>query len=232
MPAVPSSIEHLLASSPIFSKIGPDDRARLAAAARLEVFSRNDCIFSEGHEPDYLYSVISGRVKVLKTTSAGKDVILEIFGAGDPLGAVAVYEGRPYPASAVALEETTCLLVPRREFFALLESYPTLVRGLLAGLTLRLVELTNRVAELTGGRMEPRLARLFLKLAHDQGRPEGHGVFVPVHLSRQEIADLTGTTVETAIRIMSRWAKQGVVRTERDGFIIADRGALEDLAQE
>ena len=163
-------------------------------------------------------------------TPTGKDVIIEILGAGDPLGAVAVYEGRPYPASAVAIEDTTCVLVPRDAFFALLEQHPTLVRGLLAGLTLRLVDLTNRLAELTGGRVEPRFARLFLKLAEEQGRKERDGVFVPVPLTRQELADMTGTTIETCIRIMSRWGKQGVVRTEKDGFVVLDTPELETLA--
>lgn len=216
----------------MFSRLGPADRAALAAVARVQVFARNDRIFSEGEEPASFCSIVSGRVKVFKATAVGKEVILEIFGPGDPLGAVAAYEGRPYPASACAMDETTCLLVPRRDFFGLLESQPTLVRGLLVGLTLRLVELTNRVAELSGGRLEPRLARLFLKLAEERGEPRDEGVFIPVPLTRQELADLAGTTIETAIRIMSRWGKQGLVLTERDGFLIARLESLEDRGRE
>jgi len=173
---------------------------------------------------------VKGRVKVFKMTPAGKDVILEIFGPGDPLGAVAAYEERAYPASAVAIEDTSTVLIPRQAFFALLEQHPTLVRGLLAGLTHRLAELANRVAELSGGRVEPRFARLFLKLAQEQGRPERGGVFVPVPLSRQELADMTGTTIETSIRIMSRWGKHHLVRTEKDGFVVLDPHELETLS--
>ena len=163
-------------------------------------------------------------------TPAGKDVILEIFGVGDPLGAVAVYEGWPFPASAVALEDTLCVTIERAMFFSLLEQHPTLVRGLMLGLTYRLIELTNRLAELTGGRVEPRFARLFLKLANDVGRASDGGTLVPMALTRQELADLTGTTIETAIRIMSRWNKQRIVLTEKDGFLIVDGAALEALA--
>jgi CRP-like cAMP-binding protein len=169
-------------------------------------------------------------VKVFKSTPAGKELILEIFGPGDPLGAVAVYEGIPYPASAVALEHTALLRVPQREFFSMLEQHPALVRGLLSGLTLRLAELTRRLAELTGARVEARFARLFLKLAGQIGRPDRGGVFVPMALSRQEPADLTGTTIETAIRIMSRWQKEDVLHTEKDGFVILDRATLEEVA--
>jgi CRP/FNR family transcriptional regulator, nitrogen oxide reductase regulator len=174
--------------------------------------------------------VMTGRVKVFKTTARGTDVILELFGPGDPVGAVAVYESRPYPASAVALEPTACLVVPRQAFFTLLETRPTLVRGLLVGLTHRLVELTNRLAELSGGRVEARLARFFLKLAADMGQKRADGVFIGLVLSRQELADMIGTTIETSIRIMSRWGKDDIVRTEKDGFVVVNREALETVA--
>jgi len=157
-------------------------------------------------------------------------VILEIFGPGDPVGAVAVYESRPYPASAVALEPTTCLGIPRTAFFSLLENHPTLVRGMLTGLTHRLMELTNRLADLSGGRVEARLARFFVKLADDIGQNKPDGVFIPLALSRQELADMIGTTIETAIRVMSRWGKDEIVRTDKDGFTVLDRAALETIA--
>jgi CRP/FNR family transcriptional regulator len=145
------------------------------------------------------------------------------------VGALATYDNRPFPASAVALEDTACLVIPRPVFFRLLEEHPSLVRGLLAGLTVRLIELTNRLADLSGTRIESRFARLFLKLAGEMGRLERGGTFVPLPLSRQELADMTGTTIETCIRIMSRWSKDQVVLTEKDGFVVLDRGALESL---
>jgi CRP/FNR family transcriptional regulator len=174
---------------------------------------------------------MAGRVKIVKTTPRGADVILHIFGPGDSLGAVAVYESRPYPASGVALEPTTCVLFPRQPFFALLETHPSLVRGLLVGLNHRLVELTNRLAELSGGRIEGRLARFFLKLATDMGQTRPQGTFIPLVLSRQELADMIGTTIETSIRIMSRWGKDEIVVTEKDGFVVANRSALEEMAR-
>jgi CRP/FNR family transcriptional regulator len=225
------TIDQVLRTTPIFRKVGAEDRARVAAVSHVETYARGERIFDEGDASDDLSVVVRGRVKIFRTTPAGKDVILEIFGPGDPLGAVAVYEGRPYPASAMAIEDVTCLLVPRQAFFALLEGHPLLVRGLLLGLTQRLVELTNRITDLTGGRVEPRFARLFLKMAADSGRPERGGVFIPMALSRQELADLTGTTIETCIRIMSRWNKQQVVMTEKEGFLLRDRKALETITE-
>ena len=229
---MPRTPEDLLKITPVWRRLGGADRSHLAGIARVVTYDRGERLFSEGDPSDFFSTIASGRVKVVKTTAAGKDVILEVFGTGDPLGAVASYEGRPFPASAIALEPTTCVVVPRREFFALLEHHPSLVRGLLLGLTIRLVELTNRVVDLTGGKVEPRFARLFLKLADESGEAAEEGIAVRVPLSRQDLADLAGTTIETSIRIMSRWGKEGLVRTERDGFVILDRRGLETLASE
>jgi len=226
------NLDETLRRTTIFRRLSPDDRQRLMAVAQVREFDKGSTLFSEGDGSDWLYTIVSGRVKVSKATIRGTDLILEIFGPGDPVGAVAAYESRAYPATAVALEPTTCLLIPRRAFFSLLEAHPTMVRGLLGGLTHRLVELTNRLAELSGGRIEARLARFLLKLADDMGQRRPDGIFIPLALSRQEIADMIGTTIETSIRIMSRWGKDNVVRTEKDGFLVVDRATLEAIAME
>lgn len=223
-------IEEAIRRTPMFRRISELDRQHLAAASTLKRYVKGDRVFSEGDPSEVFSVVVTGRVKIVKTTPAGKDLILEIFGTGDPFGAVAAYEGRPFPASAIALEDTVCLHTPRQEFFALLEQHPSLVRGLLLGLTQRLVELTNRLGEMTGGRVEARMARLFLKLADNMGRPDAAGIAIPMALSRQELADLTGTTIETCIRVMSRWGKDELVRTDKDGFVLLDKAALEELA--
>jgi CRP-like cAMP-binding protein len=220
-----------LAQIALFRRVAVPDRERLLAVATLRMYDRGEHVFREGDPSDFFVVIVTGRVKVYKQTPAGNDLILEIFGAGGPLGAVAAYESRPYPASAEALEPTTCLLIPRPQFFALLEQHPSLVRGLLSSLSHRLVELTTRLTELTGGRIETRFARLFLKLGDQLGRQERGGLFVPLPLSRQELADLTGTTIETCIRIMSRWGKEDVLRTEKDGFVLIDRPSLKALAE-
>jgi CRP/FNR family transcriptional regulator len=143
---------------------------------------------------------------------------------------VAVYESAPFMASAFTLEPTETLRIEQSAFFRLLEQDPAFVRGLLSGLTIRLAELTRRLAELSGARVEARFARLFLKLCDQIGKHERGGVFVPMPLSRQELADLSGTTIETAIRIMSRWQKEDVLHTEKDGFVILNRDALEEVS--
>ncbi|MEI6244114.1 MAG: Crp/Fnr family transcriptional regulator [Acidobacteriota bacterium] len=226
-------MEHIapdaLARLPLFRRVSPEDRGRVASVSSVRHFQRGDTIFAEGDAPDIFVTVLTGHVKVFKQTPAGKDVILDLFGPGDPIGAVAVYEGRAYPASAAAMEDTSCLLIERRAFFQLLEQHPSMVRGLLTGLTIRIFELSSRLADLTGGHVDARFARMFLKLADTIGTPDRGGIFIPMVLSRQELADLTGTTIETCIRIMSRWGKDEILRTERDGFVVVDRATLEQV---
>lgn len=225
-----TDVDQILRAAPSFRRLSAEDRQRVASVARVRSYDKGETVFAEGEPSDFFYSVSSGRVKVVKMLPSGKEVILEVFGEGEPLGAVAVYEGRPFPASGIAMEETVCILIARLTFFSLLEQHPTLVRGMLTGLTLRLIELTKRLAELSGGRVEARFARLFLKLAQDIGIRHADGAFVALPLSRQELADMTGTTIETCIRIMSRWGKDEIVRTEKDGFVVVDTASLEALA--
>jgi len=225
-----SDLSEWIQKVPFYRRLSDEDRAELAAVCQVQEYGRGDVVFGEGEPADDFFTVVEGRVKVIKGTPDGKMVILEIFGPGDPVGAVAVYEDLPYPATAVALEPTICLRLTKTDFYELLESRPSLVRGLLLSLTHRLVLLTNRLAERTGGRVETRFARLFLKLSDDIGKAHESGVFIPMPLSRQDLADLLGTTVETSIRIMSRWGKDGVVQTRKEGFLVTDLEALENLS--
>jgi CRP-like cAMP-binding protein len=220
-----------LARVPLFKRVSAADRERLIPLSSIREYDRGDVVFHEGDPSTMFFIVLTGRIKVFKHGPDGHDIILEMFGPGGPLGAVATYESRPYPASAAPVEPSSCLLIPRDAFFELLEGHPQFVRGLLGSLSLRLVELTTRLSELTGGRIEARFARLFLKLADQLGTPSSAGIFVPLTLTRQELADLVGTTIETAIRIMSRWHKDEILVTEREGFRLIDRAALETLAE-
>ena len=156
-------------------------------------------------------------------------MILGLFGPGEPVGAVAVFEGKRFPASAVALEPSTVLRVPERAFFATIDAHPEMTRSLLQGLMARQFEITRRLADLSAP-VERRIARLLLTLASRLGRPGEGRVEIPLALSRQEIAELTGTTVETAIRVMSRWGKEDLVVTTPDGFVVKDETALRQIA--
>jgi CRP-like cAMP-binding protein len=213
---------------PILATLKADDRAALAPLCELAAYEKGAVIFEEGDPAERIHFLFVGRVKIVKSTPE-RDLILEILGPGEPVGAVAAFERRPFPATAVAIEPAGVVSIPERQFFSLIERRPEITRRLLAGLTMRLITLNKRLADMTGS-VEYRAARLFATLAERMGRKTADGVFIPLALSRQEIADLVGTTIETAIRVMSRWQKEKTVETDKKGFLIRDIAALREIA--
>jgi len=213
---------------PILAPLRAEDRNALAPLCQLQAFEKGATIFEEGDPAVLIHFLFVGRVKIVKA-GPERELILEILGPGEPVGAVAVFERRPFPASAFALEPCGILSIPESEFFALIEKRPEITRRLLAGLTLRLMGLNKRLADMTGS-VEYRAARLFATLGERVGQRRPDGIFIPIQLSRQDVADLIGTTIETAIRVMSRWQKEGLVDTDKKGFLVRDPERLAAIA--
>lgn len=205
-----------------------EDRAALEPLCRLRGYEKGAVIFREGDVADRIHFVHHGKVKIVKS-AGGRDIIIEILSDGEPVGAVAAFQRGTFPAAAIAVEPSSLVSIPEREFFRLLEERPGMTRHLLSGLTMRLMMVNKRMADMTGS-AESRGARLFLTLADRLGTRHDAGLFVPIALSRQDIADMLGITLETAIRLMSRWQKEALILTGKTGFAIPDPQKLRDLA--
>ena len=217
-------------SLPVFRGLTPEDQRRVASLAELRDYRRGDVLWNAGDPAEALTVVVRGRVKIVRHADAG-DVILEIFGEGEPVGAIAVYNYIPYPATAIAMEPTSLLLLPRRDYFELLDRHPDFARSIIRELTKLTIALTRKVEEMRGQRVETRIAQLFLSLADRMGRETKEGIEVPLHLSRQEVAEMVGTTVESAIRVLSRWGREGVLVTGEKRFLIPSRERLREAAE-
>ncbi|HEY6572582.1 MAG TPA: Crp/Fnr family transcriptional regulator [Candidatus Eisenbacteria bacterium] len=216
---------------PMFRGLSPDDQARLASLSTLRDYARGDYLWRAGDPAENLTAIVRGRVKLVGQ-SGGSDVILELFGPGDPVGAIAVYNYIPYPASAVCMEPSTLLVLPRRDYFELLDRHPEFARAIIRDLTKLFLSLTRKLEEMRGQRVDVRVAQLFLNLAERMGKPgKGGAIEIPIALSRQEVADLVGTTVETAIRILSRWGREGVLITGDKRFVLPSRERLQEIAE-
>ena len=212
-------IQAAVRSMPMFRGLPAKDLRRIEAIASLRDCSKGDAIWSAGDAADTLHLVVSGRVKIVRHGTGG-DVILEIFGRGESVGAVAVYNRIPYPASAFAMEPSAILCLPAAEWFDLLERHPDLSRDLILELTRLNMSLARKVEEMRGQRVEVRIAKLFLGLAERTGRETPEGTEIPVALSRQEVAELVGTTVESAIRTLSRWNRERLLVTGERRFLV------------
>ena len=218
-------IQTALRTLPMFRGLTPEVQGQLAAIATVRDYHRGDFLWHEGDDSDSLTLIIKGRVKIVREATGG-DVILEIFGESEPVGSIAVYNYMPYPASAIALEDVSIFALPRRDYFELLDRQPEFARGIIRELTRLTVALTRKLAEARGQRVDVRIAQLFLAFADRMGKEVDGGIEVPIQLSRQEIADLVGTTVESAIRVMSRWGREGLVVTREKSFLVPSRERL------
>jgi CRP/FNR family transcriptional regulator len=159
------------------------------------------------------------------------DTILELFEEGEPVGAIAVYNYMPYPASAVCLEPVVLLSLPRRDYFELLDRNPDFARAIIRELTKLVVAMARKLQEMRGQKVDARIAQLFLTLAERIGKEAKGGIEIPIQLTRQEVADLVGTTVESAIRVLSRWGRDRILITGEQRFVIPSRDRLREIAE-
>jgi len=212
--------------SPIFAALPPRELAALAAAARDTAYGAREYVFSEG-EPAVAFCLVKrGHVKILRHARGGKDVVLELLGPGEAFGGVAVIERRPYPASAQTTEPSVVTKIPQEVIVPLAERHPSIVREMALMIGRRLRAAHESVTSLATDPVEARLAATLLRLAAREGVRAGRRVTFPFALTRQSLADMTGTTVETAIRVLGRWQRDGLVVEEDGHLVLADVDAL------
>jgi len=213
----------ILKQSFIFSSLNEDELAGLAGLAIERSFVPGEFIFWDGDAPEWFYIIAVGRVKVVKHSSLGKEFIIAFFGSGEMFGEVAVFEDKPYPASAQAVAETKVLGIKREDFVSFLAQRPQVALRIISVLGGRLRDAQSRLKDLAGERVEQRLARTLLMLSAKLGST--------LPFTRQEIADMAGTTTETAIRVMSRLKDGGIIRSTRGKVIILNETKLRLLSE-
>ncbi|MBE0481027.1 MAG: Crp/Fnr family transcriptional regulator [Dehalococcoidia bacterium] len=212
-----------LRSSLVFSGLEEGDikeLARICVDRRLESGS---FVFLEGDEPAWFYIVAEGRIRVLKHSSQGKEFVIAHFGPGEMFGEVAVFENKPYPASAQAVSDSRVLAIKRNDYLAFLARQPEVAFRIIHVLVGRLRDAQSRLRDLAGERAEQRIARVLLMLQSRLGST--------ISFTRQEIADMSGATIETTIRVMSRLKDRGIIRSVRGKTIIVDEAGLDVLSQ-
>ena len=207
----------------VFSGLADDELDELAELTTERKVAPDEYIFWEGDAPEWFYIVAKGRIKVLKHSSLGKEFIVAFFGPGEMFGEVAVFENKPYPASSQTVEETRILGIRREQFLSFLAQRPQIALRIIGVLGGRLRDAQSRLKDFAGERVEQRLSRTLLMLSAKLGST--------LPFTRQEIADMAGTTTETAIRFMSRLKEGGIIRSTRGKIIILDETKLRLLSE-
>jgi len=213
----------------IFEALTDKELKELAPYLRLERRKKKDVVFSEGDPPDWFYIVTEGRVKITKLSQEGKEIILEIIPENDFFGGVAVIRNFKYPANAVAMEDTGLIKVSRQDLLKILDRFPTVMQAVFASLGGRLQESHEAMRSIALEKVIARVAALLLKLAEKSGKKTPEGILVDLKLTKQDIAEMVGTTVETSIRTMSRLKKQGIIEEKEGKVLIKNPARLEEI---
>ncbi len=217
---------------PMFEFLEAEELDRLYSLCSKESFAKGDYIFLECDQPRSLYVLVKGEVKLLKQADDGREMIVEMVYPGEVFGEEAVFDGQPYPLTAQALDDVEVLSITRADFFAFLRDNPDLALEIITELGGRLRQAQNTIRALAMERVEWRIARVLLMLARKAGVTEKGGVSIDLPLTRQDIADMAATTVETTIRVLSNLKKLGLVDTEKGKIVLRDRAKLEEMVSE
>lgn len=216
----------------LFEGLPLDVLERCVGLAHSTSRAAGEFFFNEGDEADHFFVLTSGRVKVTQLTPEGHQVVIRILNAGDVMGAVGAFGDPTYPVSTQAVEAAAALAWTSSTMRQLLESEPPIALNAVKFVAERLHDLQRRYRELMTERVERRVARALVRLAHEAGRQVEEGVEVDFPVSRQDIAEMTGTTLYTVSRLMSAWEGKGIVRSGRQRIVLTKPHALVALAED
>jgi CRP/FNR family transcriptional regulator, nitrogen oxide reductase regulator len=214
----------------LFSGISPDEYERICRAGHVKQFARGGMLFIEGDAVDRVLLLSSGAVKITKLGPGGEEVILRLAVPGDVLGAINLFSSCRQCATAEVFRACRALVWDAQVFENLMKSFPILHQNMVLILNEHLRELEDRFYEVATGRVGPRVALQLLRLLKSIGRPVNGEV--EISLSREELAQMTGTTLFTVSRLLSAWEERGAVRPSREAVAIRDVPSLRAISRE
>jgi CRP/FNR family transcriptional regulator len=221
----------ILNKVPFFQDLSKAELAQICQSFTQREFKKGEYIFWEGDPAGWLYVIREGKVKVVKHTASGKEMVLEIITPGDICGGGAIFS-QTYSASAKAVEKTKAFSISGQNLFNLLSKHQNLAKGIILYLGGKLMKAHEMIMALASSRVDKRIAALLLGLSEKHGSPVPEGIKINIRLTRQDIADIVGTTVETAIRMMSKLKKQGLITTDSKKIILTNKEKLQNLVAE
>jgi CRP-like cAMP-binding protein len=220
----------LVCASALFTGLTKRECTEIVSCGRARMFAPNQLLYAQGQPMRSLIFLHSGCVKHTQLSDSGAEVILWMSGSGEALNVQPETTFRDHSCSARAMEQCETLVWEYARLEASLHRYPQIRKNISQILTSRLKELEERFREIATEKVATRLALALLRLLKQVGKvsPEGTQVF----LSREELAQMTGTTLFTISRILSRWAEKGFVVPRREAILISDPMGLESVANE
>ena len=220
----------LLGQVPFFAGLPQPEVARINLSFHDLGFEAGELIYAAGDEAKRLYVVLVGKVKLVRHTLAGQDVVLDLHGPGDFFGTLSILGDNEYPDTAYAQTGCCVISIEATDFLAIMQRYPPVALAVLEIVQQRLRAAQDLIRQLSAEPVESRIAAALLRLADRMGQVERDRILIQAPLSRQDLADMVGTTLETASRVISQFRKAGLIESGRQWIAIRDRQKLETLA--
>ncbi|HLW47389.1 MAG TPA: Crp/Fnr family transcriptional regulator [bacterium] len=212
--------EELLVRCPLFADLPASQLEKLAALLRRRRYRAGEPVFREGDPGTALYVVETGEVKVLLGGSEGKEVVLALLGPGEFFGELALLDGEPRSADAVATAAGELLVLPREDFLRFLREVPAVAVNLLASLSRRFRRTDRLVHDAAFSDVRTRVTRLLVELAETRGKPGQGGVVIGPRLTQGDLASMVGATRESINKCLRSYTAQGLVRHERGRLVL------------
>ncbi len=222
----------VLHGMPLFDGLDAAALVDVVQQARTRRVPKATLIFAQGDEAQGGHALIDGRVKIVQSNSEGQQVVMRFIGPGEMFGTLAMFTDGTYPADAVAVSDCVEIHWPAATMTALMERYPRIALNALGIVGQRLRDVQVRLREGATERVERRVARALIRLVRQAGRRVDSGVEIDFPLSRQDLAEMTGTTLHTVSRTLSAWESQGIVESGRQHVVIRKPHALVAIAED
>ncbi len=221
----------LVKSLPLFQKMSDQELDSLLTRAAVRRVPQNEAVFEQGAQADFFFLLLHGRLKVTQVTKDGQQIIVRVVNPGDLFGFARALQRSDYPGTATAATESLVLAWPTELWNVFVEKNPHLAVNAMHTIGQRLDEAHTRIREMSTEEVERRVAHTVLRLAEQAGKPDGGGIRIDFPISRQDIAEMTGTTLHTVSRILSAWEGQGLVQGGRQKLMLKDIPGLRRLAE-
>lgn len=205
---------------------------RVAAAAQMRRLPRDFLVFNQGDPDVRAHAVVEGGVRIAQSGSDGAQVVVRFIGSGEMFGAVSLFTDGRYPADAVTLVETLEVSWSGAELFKLMGHYPQIAINVIRVMGKRLQDVQDRARELATQRAKQRVAHVVLRLAHQAGHSTDDGIAIEFPLRRKDVADIAGTTLHTASRILTSWEKAGLILSHNQRLTLRNPSAILRIAED
>jgi CRP/FNR family transcriptional regulator len=221
----------ILEMTDLLSSLSQPELQLLAARTVRKLFSANELLFSEGEPCSGLYIISQGRVRIFKSSISGREQVLAVNGPGESIAEVPVFDGGPYPASAMAIEETEIAFISRHDFNAYCLEHPKVALKVLSVVGARLRRLVGIIEELSFTTIRQRLISALIKLAQSEGKNTARGIEFQLSVTHQELANQLGTVRELISRNLARLQAEGLLEVNARQIVVKDMNALSALLE-